>query len=55
MESSDPSVFQLLDPLGRFEDSVAEGDVKVGHLPIVLDVPVGGSLEYVFVVFDVVM
>jgi hypothetical protein len=55
MESGDPSIFQLLDPLGQFEDSIAKGDVKVGHPPIVLNVPVGGSLKYVFVVFDVVM
>jgi hypothetical protein len=55
MESSDPSVFQLLDPFGQFEDPVAKGDVKVGHSPIILNVSIGGSLEYVFVVFDAIM
>ena len=55
VESGDPSIFQLLDPLGWFEDSIAKGDVKVGHPPVILDVPVGGSLKYVFVVFNVVM
>ena len=55
MESGDSSVFQFLDPLGQSKDSITEGDIEVGHPPIILNVPVGGSLEYVFVVFDVVM
>ena len=55
MESSDPSVFQLLDPLGWLEDSVAEGDVKVGHPPVVLDVSIRGSLEYIFVMLNAVV
>ena len=55
MEPGNPSVFQLLDPSGQFEDPISKGDVEVGHPPVVLDVPVGGSLEYVFIVFDVVM
>ena len=55
MESGDPSVFQLLDPLGQFEDSVAKGNVKMRHLPVVLNIPVKGSLEYVFIVLDMVM
>jgi hypothetical protein len=55
MESSNLPIFQLLDPLGRFEDSVTEGNVEVGHSPIVLDIPIGGSFKYVFVMFDVVV
>ena len=55
MESGDPSIFQLLDPFGQFKDPISKGDVKVGHPTIVLDVPIGGSLEYVFIVFDTVV
>ena len=55
MEPSDPSVFQFLDPLGRFEDPISKGDEEVGHPPVVFDVSVRGSLEYVFIVFDAVM
>ena len=55
MESGDLPIFQLLDPFCWFEDSIAEGNVEVGHSPVVLDVPVGGLLEYVLVVFDTVM
>ena len=55
MESSDFPVFQLFDPLCWFEDSIAEGDVEVGHSAVVLNVPVGGPLKYVFVVFDTIM
>ena len=55
VESSNPSVFQLLDPLCWFEDSVAEGNEEVGHLPVILDVPIGGPLKYVFIMFDMVV
>ena len=55
MESGDLPVFQLLDPFYRFENSVAEGNVEVGHSPVILDVPIGGPLEYVLVVFDAVV
>ena len=55
MVPGNSSVFQLLDPLGRSEDSIAEGNVEVGHPPIVLDVSVGSPLEYIFVVFDAVV
>jgi hypothetical protein len=55
MKSGDPSIFQLLDPLGRFEDSIAEGNIEVGHPPVILNIAVGGLLKYVFVMFDAVM
>ena len=55
MESCDSAIFELLDPLCRLEDSVAQGNEEVGDLPVVLDVPVGGTLEYVFIVFDPVV
>ena len=55
MEPSDLPIFQLFDPLGQFEDSIAEGDVKVGHLPVVLDISIGSPFKYIFVVFDVVV
>ena len=52
---SDSSIFQLFDPFGWAEDSITEGNVKVGHPPIVLDVSVGGLFEDIFIVFDVVV
>ena len=55
MESGNPSVFQLLDPFGWFEDSIAKGNVEVGHPPVVLDVSIGSLLKYVFIVFDAVV
>jgi hypothetical protein len=55
MEPGDPPVFQFLDPFCQFEDSIAEGNEEVGHSPVVFDVPIGGSLEYVFIVFDAVV
>jgi hypothetical protein len=48
MITGDSAIFQPLDPLGRTVDSIAEGDVKVGHLPVVLDVAVRGSFKLVF-------
>ena len=55
MEPSDSAVFELLDPLCWFEDSIAQGNEEVGDSPIVFDVSVGGTFEYVFIVFDPVM
>ena len=55
VESGDPSILQFLDPFGQFEDSVSKGNVEVGHPPVVLNVSIGGSLEYIFVVFNAVM
>ena len=55
MKPGDLSVFQLLDPLRWLEDPVADGNVEVGHSPIVLNVPIRGAFKYVFVVFDVVV
>ena len=55
MESGNPSIFQLLDPFSQFEDPISKGDVEMGRLPIVLNVPIGGSLKYVLVVFDMIV
>ena len=55
MVPGDSSIFQLLDPLGWAKDPITEGDVEVGHPPIILNVPIGGSFEYVFVMLDTVM
>ena len=55
MELSDSAIFELLDPLCWFEDSIAQGNEEVGDSPIVFDVSVGGAFEYVFIVFDPVM
>jgi hypothetical protein len=55
VEPGDLTIFQLLDPLCWFKDPVAKRDEEVGHLPIVLDVPIGGTFEYVFVVLDVIV
>ena len=52
VKSSDASIFKLLDPLRRFEDSVAQGNEEVGDPSFVFNVPVRGAFEYVFVVFD---
>jgi hypothetical protein len=55
MEPRDSAVFKLLDPFCWFEDSIAQGNEEVGDSPVVFDVPVGGTFEYVFVVFDPVV
>jgi hypothetical protein len=45
VKSGDMSIFQLFDPFCWFEDPVAQGDVEVGHLPLIVDVAVWGSFE----------
>ena len=55
VEPGDASIFELFDPFCRFEDSVAQGNEEVGNSSLVLNVPVGGAFEYVFVVFDPVV
>ena len=55
MEPGNSTVFQLFDPLCWLKDSIAKGNEEVGDLPIILDVPIGGAFEYVFIVLDVVM
>jgi hypothetical protein len=55
MEPGDSSIFQLLDPLHWLEDPIAEGNVEVGHSPVILNVPVRGTFKYVFIVFNVVV
>ena len=55
MEPGNSTVFELFDPLCWLEDSVAQGNEELGDSPIVLDVSVGGTFKYVFVVFDPVM
>ena len=55
MEPGDASIFELFDPLCRFEDSIAQRDEEVGDSSFVFDVPVGGAFEYVFIVFDLVV
>ena len=51
----DPPVFQLFDPFGWAEDSIAKGNVEVGNLSVILNVSVKGSFEYVFIVPNAVM
>ena len=55
MEPGDSTVFQLFDPLCWFKDPVTKGNEEVGHSPVVLDVPIGGAFEYVFVVFNAIV
>ena len=55
MESGDLSIFQLFDPLGQFEDPIAKGNVEMRHLPVVLDIPIGGLFKDVFVVLNAVV
>ena len=53
--AGDSTIFQPFDPFGGAKDSVADGDVEVRHLPIVLNVPIGGSVECVLIVLNMVM
>ena len=55
MEPGNSTVFELFDPLCRFEDFVAQGNEEVRDSPVIFDVSVGGTFEYVFIVFDPVM
>ena len=55
MEPSDAPIFELLNPLGRLVDSVAQRDEEVGDSSVVFNVPIGGAFEYVFIVFDSVV
>ena len=55
VKPGDTSIFQLFDPFCQFEDPVTQGDIKVGHPPLVVDVAVWGPFEDVFVVFDSVV
>jgi hypothetical protein len=51
----DSSIIQLFDPLGWAEDPIAEGNVEVGDLSVVLLVAVGGLFKDVLIVLDTVM
>ena len=53
--TSNSAVFQPLDPFGGPVDSIAEGNVKVGHSPVVLDVAIRGSFELIFIVFNAIV
>ena len=55
VEPGNLAVFELLDPLCWFEDSLTQGNEEVGDFPVVLNISVGGAFEYVFVVFDLVV
>jgi hypothetical protein len=55
MVTCDPAIFQPLDPLGRMVDSISEGNVEVGYLPIILDVAIRGSFKLVFIMLDMIM
>ena len=55
MVPGNSSIFQLFDPLGWAEDSIAEGDVKLRYSSVVLDVSIGGPFKHVFVVLDLIM
>ena len=55
VEPGNSTVFQLLDPLCWFKDPIAKGNEEMGYSPIILNVPVGGAFEYVFVVLDTIM
>jgi hypothetical protein len=53
--AGNPTVLQPLDPFGGVENSIADGDVKVGYSPVVLDITIGGSVECVLIVPDMVV
>ena len=55
VEPGNSTVFKLLDPLCWFEDPVAQGNKEVGDSSIILNIPVRGAFEYVFVVLDMVV
>ena len=55
VEPSNTPVFELLDPLGRLVDSVAQGNKEMRDSPVVFNVPIGGAFEYIFIVFNPVM
>ena len=55
MIAGNSAVFQPLDPFGRVENSVTDGNVEVGYSPVVLDITIGGSVERVFIVLNMVV
>ena len=55
VEPGDSTIFQLFDPLGWLKDPITKGNKELGNLPIILDVPVGGAFEYVFIVLDTIV
>ena len=55
MITGDSAIFQPLDPLGGMVDPIAKGNVEVGHTPIVFNIAVGGLLECVFIVLNMIM
>ena len=55
MITSNSAVLQPFDPFGGTMDSIAKGDVKVGHSPIIDDIAIRGPFKVVFIVLDMVM
>ena len=55
MEAGDSPILSPLDPLGRVEDSIAQGNVELWGLAIVDNISLGGLLKGVFVVLDMVL
>ena len=55
IEAGNSAVVQPLDPFGGALDSVAQGNVEVGYLPIILDITVRGSVKCVLIVLDMVV
>ena len=55
MVSGDSAVLESFDPFGQAEDSVAQGNVELGNLPIIGDVALGGSLKLVFIVLNMIL
>ena len=49
IEAGNSAVVQPLDPFGGALDSVAQGNVEVGYLPIIDNIAIRGSFELVFV------
>ena len=55
MISSNSAIFQSLNPFGRAEDSIIQGNVEVGNLSIIDDVALEGLLEVILVVLDMIL
>ena len=55
MEPGNLAVFELLNPLCRLEDPIAQGNEEMRDSPIVLDISVRGAFEYVLIVLDMIV
>jgi hypothetical protein len=55
VKAGDSSIFSSLDPLGRVEDSITQGNVELQGLAVINNISFGGLFEGAFVVLDVIL